>query len=67
MALWFLAYIYMSYVSLYIIVSLHHRLKDQGSLKSMLDMDKTLLDQLEMDEFGSTQVILKDFQCHSTR
>jgi hypothetical protein len=32
----------------------------------MLDMDKTLLDQLEMDEFGSMQTRLKDFQCHST-
>jgi hypothetical protein len=33
----------------------------------MLDMDKTLLDQLEMKEIGSMQTRLKDFQCHSTR
>jgi hypothetical protein len=31
----------------------------------MLDMDKTLLDQLKMEEIGSVQTRLKDFHCHS--
>jgi hypothetical protein len=33
----------------------------------MLDLDKTLLDQLEMEENCSMQTRLKDFLCHSTR
>jgi hypothetical protein len=40
-------------------------LKDQGSLKNMLGMDKTLLYQLEMEEIDSMQTRLKVFQCHS--
>jgi hypothetical protein len=33
----------------------------------MLDMDETLLAQLEIKEIGSMQTRLKDFLCHSTR
>jgi hypothetical protein len=34
-------------------------LKDQVSLKSMLDMDETLLDQLEMKDIGSMDTRLR--------
>jgi hypothetical protein len=53
---------YLSILSYFLII-----VEDQGSLKSMLDVDKTLLDQLEMEEIGSMQSRLKDFLSHSTR
>jgi hypothetical protein len=58
----YLCHMYLSILSYFLII-----VEDQGSLKSMLDMNKTLLDQLEMEEIGSMQIRLKDFLCHSTR